>query len=373
LRLVYREKEWFCMKYTLKPLLLLTKQLISYEKNNILIILHVNIKLNIELSKLILTPLKNFTRILLCVTLLMGIFGVSRVFLFDLYYIPSQSMQPTLFKGDVILVSKLSYGPRLPVFLKRTFNYKRLGDINKLERFDIVVFNYPMGDTIFARQPTVNYYETIAKNSNSMKDSILFKDVHQRETLVKRCVGLPGDTIQIEQRRFYLNGKALNIPGAKDEGENHLVNESDYAWRRYPLKPNHPKFWNEAVTFRVIFPNNYIYHWNHDIFGPIVVPKKGVSIQLDLVNIWLYKRVIEVYEKNNLIIDKTGILINGERVTSYTFKMDYFFMMGDNRTDSIDSMFWGFVPEDHIIGKTICVLFSSGGGMNNTKRSFHFL
>ena len=296
-----------------------------------------------------------------------------RVFLFEIYLIPSQSMENTIMPGDIVIVSKWIYGPRMPHLFGKKFHYKRLGKLKKLKRFDIVVFNFPCGDTIFMHYPEENYY--MVKNKErykTLKDPTLYLPVNKRQPYIKRCIGLPGDTIEVKEWQPYINGVKIVVPVPINLRKNGYIGKNDIESRRYPRNASHPKFWQDAMSFRIIFPNNFIYRWNHDIFGPVVIPQKGQRIKLDLVNIWLYKRVIETYEHNILEINKDGIFINGNRVTTYTFSMNYYFMMGDNRPNSKDSMFWGFVPEDHIIGKTSLILFSKGEDGIRRNRFFRF-
>lgn len=283
-----------------------------------------------------------------------------KLFVFELYLIPSESMANTIITGDIVFVSKISYGPRIKTIFDDKFSYHRLGSIERVKRYDIVVFNYPNADSIINGKPNINYYEAkskVAKN-NHLLDSISYQPVNSRQPYIKRCIGLPGDTISLLDYQPYINGEAANVPVPINLRSKNYQPSTDKTQRRYPIQPNNPKFWGDASGYRIIFPNNYVYRWNHGVFGPVYIPKKGATIELNLVNIWLYKRVIENYEHNQLSITAEGIFINGSLTTSYTFQMNYFFMMGDNRQHSKDSMFWGFVPEDHIIGKALFIGFS---------------
>lgn len=293
-----------------------------------------------------------------------------RLFLFEIYLIPSQSMLPTIIPGDVVLVTKATYGPRLSGFSSKKNDYSRLGDLSGLQRYDIVVFNYPMGDSVLAKNPHRDYYKIKAKaNNNITKDSIIYRPVKFRQPYIKRCIGLPGDTIMLKDGQPFVNSVKTNSP----IDEQDTVKQSQdrkYNWRARPRTPNRPSFWEDAKAYRIIFPNNYVYMWNHEIFGPIVVPQKGTTVRLNFINIWLYKRIIEAYEHNDIQIGPEGIFINGKKCEEYTFKMNYYFMMGDNRGNSIDSVFWGFVPEDHIIGKAQFIVFSQDDNEVHWERFF---
>lgn len=319
---------------------------------------------------------------------------ILKSFFFWIYLVPSTSMEKTLLPGDLILVNKMSYGIRLPItpltfplsHQKMPFNedmksywdiiqfpYVRLFE-SKVERNDVVVFNYPMEDEL---------------------------PIDHRSFYIKRCIGLPGDTLQIKSKRVFINGVDIGFPkyvlfNYHVKSEIELTNdtlkkyeiteggkESRYGWWQlaisdsaikklkkqsyiHSIKPLNIK---EGSYADYIFPFNNHYKWNIDNYGAIIIPKKGQKIQLNAHNIHIYKRVIKNYENNEIEWSNNLFIINGDTVSSYTFKMNYYFMMGDNRHNSSDSRFWGFVPESHIIGKATRVLFSSNKN-NNTSRFF---
>jgi signal peptidase I len=248
---------------------------------------------------------------------------VFHLFMFQVVYVDSASMRNTLFEGDYIVVNKLAYGARLPTTpLSLPFSstksflnwihlpYLRLPGYTHISRNDVMVFNLPTDD---------------------------YLPVDERELYIKRCVALPGDTLKMDSARIFINSKIQNdiqpLPGFKISSKN-------------MYNPN-------------FFPNNSHFKWNLDYIGPIVIPKKGDSVKLTIDNLDLYKKIIGIYENSKLETKGPDIFINGKKINSYTFKMNYYFVLGDNRHNSIDSRYWGFVPEDHIIGKASMLLYSS--------------
>ncbi|TCK66702.1 signal peptidase I [Winogradskyella wandonensis] len=353
---------------------------------------------------------------------------IVHTYFFQPFVIPSSSLEKSLLVGDFLVVSKIHYGARAPMttvaapmvhdtipklgiksylyddnFEKRNTSWKnklqlpyfRLPGFESVERNDYVVFGQP-ADTLRDMNeftPDRNYYKPIDKKTN----------------LVKRCVAIPGDTLEIKEGYVYINGKKNVLPdraqlqfsynvklknpinsqadvnrilkildradiddgiGQLPSGEYRINAASDKAIAAFK---NHPEVLSverniqEKGQYGGVFPRDPNYSWNIDFFGPLYIPKAGETVDLTVENLPLYDRLIQEYEGHKVFARGNEVVLDGKVVNSYTFEKDYYWMMGDNRHNSVDARAWGFVPFDHIIGKPVFIWMSIDGLMDDDR------
>ena len=350
------------------------------------------------------------------------------------YMIPSSSLEKSLLVGDYLWVNKALYGPRvpqtplhfpleqhtLPIINTKSYienpqlPYHRLPGIRNIRRGDIVVFNYPQGDTVATKITNPDYYQiSYDLKNNGIADpkayieanpeifgEVVYRPVDRRENYVKRAIGLPGDFLKIANDTVFINGNPIlqpdnvqfnyiipvKTPVSPTRWEELGVSKDDYSAGATLDNVTGLYYYNMPLTYEMkskveawpeiagpvlteaqsgmfdlssgIFPLNNTYGWTRDNMGEFWIPERGATLHLTLDNLPVYERAIRVYEGNDLKVKDGKIYINGEPTDYYTFKYDYYWMMGDNRDRSADSRYWGFVPEDHIVGTPMFVFAS---------------
>ncbi|HSQ47676.1 MAG TPA: signal peptidase I [Lutibacter sp.] len=312
------------------------------------------------------------------------------------YTIPTSSLEKSLLVGDFLFVSKFHYGARtpmtviaapmvhdsLPLMKAKSYlkvphlPYFRLPGFENIKRNEIVVFNWPVDTVRFFRDKSRIHID---------------KPIDKKSNYVQRCVGIPGDSLEIREGYIYINGertvlpdraltqymhkvetdgqqisaavlKRYNVTEGQPLGDYYLLNLTDEnaaKLKSNPLVKRVTKLLSPKGEYtESVFPHNSQYAWSIDNYGPIYIPEAGKTVELNAKSLPFYKRIIEVYENNNLTTSGDEIFINGKLATTYTFKQDYYWMMGDNRHNSEDARYWGYVPFDHVVGKPVFIWFS---------------
>lgn len=321
-------------------------------------------------KKILVKASKRFLLIFIAIVLV-------RVFVIGCYQVDSGSMEETLYAGDVILINKIRYGARLPV---------KPGDIPFVE-----LIAYFIGAYKWSQTPCWNYRRLPGYGEVKRNDIIVFDKAGSDKAIVKRCVGLPGDTIEVSHNVRFANSKRQDEPASVKYSYCIKMGESFKldSFSKYGLT-GQSLLWDDGDSIHVsitrktalalqnnnlvdsisiddyprgangpvLFTGSPYGNQTRENYGPVVIPAKGKTIPLHIENLELYREVIVNYEQNSLVVIGDSIYINDKKASSYTFKGNYYFVMGDNRYHSIDSRYWGFVPESAIIGKVSCVLFS---------------
>jgi signal peptidase I len=369
-----------------------------------------------------------------------GVFAVVaavliRTFVFEAYVIPTPSMEKTLLVNDFLFVSKFSYGPRLPntplalPFVHHSIPFTNLDSYvewikvpytrwfpSRVKRNDVVVFNFPAGDTVINKdefQSLITFYAACREAGHGNMDSgrqiilgdpddypIVVRPTDKQENYIKRCVGVSGDTIQIKDDVVYIdgvrqeppanselyyfvttNGQQLDADVMKDQ-YNLDLDKGDYTatgklneFRMLLTNGAKEKMFKNGFIKSIqldygfnndeygVMPYDKFHNWSRDNFGPVWIPQKGATITLTQENYAMYERAIRTYEGNKLEMRNSNFFINDKETNQYTFKLDYYWMMGDNRQDSQDSRYWGFVPEDHVVGSASLIWMSFDHGI----------
>jgi len=349
------------------------------------------------------------------------------IFFLQSFKIPSSSMESSLMTGDHLFVSKLAYGPRVPqtpltipfthnvIFGRESYStliqndYRRLRGFGRVKRYDPVVFGFPNGDSVLVKVPADDYYmlcRLLGRDAAVRQyGPVKARPADKVDHYVKRCVGIPGDTLQIVNGVLYVNGSQAPVFPGQQTSYTVITNGSRINSRTLSdLGINEKEAWYDATlpgypvlnmtqdqakeiaaipvvtssepnvdVFPPDYPDSYLtifpfaenFNWTRDNFGPLWIPSKGATVDLTPENIPLYERIITVFEGHTLETADGQIRIDGKTVTSYSFGADYYFMMGDNRHNSLDSRYWGFVPESQIVGRPCLIWLST-----DSSRSF---
>ena len=356
---------------------------------------------------------------------------IVHTYFFQPFVIPSSSLEKSLLIGDFLVVSKLHYGARapmttigapmvhdtIPVIKKKSYLYNDNFEKRKTawqNKLQLPYFRFPGFESI-----KNNDYVVFGQPADTLRDMDVFtpdrnyyKPIDKKTNLVKRCVAIPGDTLEIKEGYVYINGKKNELPDRAqlqfsydvtlkkpietqaeinrilaaldrsdiDDGIGQFQNAEKNVYRINAASDkaieafkNHPEVLSvtKNITpkgeYKATFPRDPNYSWNVDFFGPLYIPKTGTTTELTVQNLPIYDRLIQEYEGHKVFARGNEVILDGKVVTEYTFEKDYYWMMGDNRHNSVDSRAWGFVPFDHVIGKPVFIWMSLDGMMDENK------
>ncbi|MBK3519609.1 signal peptidase I [Carboxylicivirga marina] len=303
-------------------------------------------------------------------------------YIISFYTVKASSMLPSVGNSELVVINKMAYGPA--IHINKCQHYRRMNGYSQMQNGEIIAFYFPEGDTSFVDFENEDYhyikrqFETTNNYNALLDNAIKYNKVDERQVYIKRLIALPGDTLQISKGDYVVNGNAFEqnpllsaryelIKNTPNKIREEILNKASTSYRENGsqliemqtsiINNNNWHFHLNRVEEVMNMPNINVfpfkanYLWNASWMGPLIMPTKGKTVRLTQTNLALYRRIIESYEENTLSLKDNEIFINNKKVSKYTFKMNYYWVGGDNKKHSFDSRYWGFVPENHIIGR----------------------